>query len=270
MSITIFIFHLLHLYYSLFFSTSAGIILFIFPVRILLITKYISATPPSIPAYKNHWNFRFIPMAVFAIKYGYIASAETRVPKQQRSIEKKQRIKDAAIKLMSEKGYHSTSSNEIAKEADVSIGTFYSYFKDKKALYTELVSDIYSKVIEPIDFSSFPEDMSIEETVYLYISYVFKGHEYETAFQREIASLSEQSDEFREIEMAHKQFLTETFVHLLSEYKDQVKVKDLKTASYIILTIVEAVVHDNVFHNGGKKKKAVMQELTALIVNYLF
>lgn len=97
--------------------------------------------------------------------------------------------------------------------------------------------------------------MSIEETVYLYISYVFKGHEYETAFQREIASLSEQSDEFLEIEMAHKQFLTETFVHLLSEYKDQVKVKDLKTASYIILTIVEAVVHDNVFHNGGKKKE---------------
>ncbi len=91
-----------------------------------------------------------------------------------------------------------------------------------------------------------------------------------SAFQREIASLFEQSDEFREIEMAHKQFLTETFVHLLSEYKDQVKVKDLKTASYIILTIVEAVVHDNVFHNGGKKKKAVMQELTALIVNYLF
>ena len=43
-----------------------------------------------------------------------MAQAETRVPKQQRSIEKKQRIKDAAIKLMSEKGYHSTSSNEIA------------------------------------------------------------------------------------------------------------------------------------------------------------
>ena len=199
-----------------------------------------------------------------------MAPAETRVPKQQRSIEKKQRIKDAAIKLMSEKGYHSTSSNEIAKEAEVSIGTFYSYFKDKKALYTELVADIYNMVLEPVDFSALPEDMSIEDTVYMYISFVFKGHEVMTDFQREIASLSEQSDEFREIEMAQKKEITEMFVQMLGEYKDEIKVKDLKTASYIILTMVEAVIHDTMFHNKGKNKKAVMQELTALIVNYLF
>ena len=199
-----------------------------------------------------------------------MAPADTRVPKQQRSIEKKQRIKDAAIKLMSEKGYHSTSSNEIAKEADVSIGTFYSYFKDKKALYAELVADVYNMVLEPVDFSTLPENTSIEDTVYMYISFIFKGHEVMTDFQREIASLSEQSDEFREIEMTHKKDITEMFIQMLGEFKDEVKVKDLKTASYIILTMVEAVIHDTMFHNKGKNKKAVMQELTALIVNYLF
>ena len=209
---------------------------------------------------------------------------DIRVPKQKRSIEKKQRIKDAAIKLMSEKGYHSTSSNEIAKEAGVSIGTFYSYYKDKKDLYKELVADIYNVVITPMNLNedsesekeSTPspfdnlENLSIEETVYLYIDTVFKGHEYETAFQREIASLSEQSDEFREIEMVHKEGLTQMFISVLSAYKDELRVKDLKTASYLILTTVEAAVHDTMFHNGGKNKKAVIRELTAMIVNYLF
>ncbi|MCR5104014.1 MAG: TetR/AcrR family transcriptional regulator [Eubacterium sp.] len=209
---------------------------------------------------------------------------EIRVPKQKRSIEKKQRIKDAAIKLMSEKGYHSTSSNEIAKEAEVSIGTFYSYYKDKKDLYKELVADIYNVVISPmnigedsqtqtgVEASPFDnlDKLSIEETVYLYIETVFKGHEYETAFQREIASLSEQSDEFREIEMVHKEGLTQMFTSVLSAYKDELKIKDLKTASYLILTTVEAAVHDTMFHNGGKNKKAVIRELTAMIVNYLF
>ncbi|HBZ02654.1 MAG TPA: TetR/AcrR family transcriptional regulator, partial [Lachnospiraceae bacterium] len=189
---------------------------------------------------------------------------EIRVPKQKRSIEKKQRIKDAAIKLMSEKGYHSTSSNEIAKEAEVSIGTFYSYYKDKKDLYKELVADIYNVVISPMNMGedsktqtgaeASPFDnldkLSIEETVYLYIETVFKGHEYETAFQREIASLSEQSDEFREIEMVHKEGLTQMFTSVLSAYKDELKIKDLKTASYLILTTVEAAVHDTMFHNG--------------------
>jgi AcrR family transcriptional regulator len=209
---------------------------------------------------------------------------EIRVPKQKRSIEKKQRIKDAAIKLMSEKGYHSTSSNEIAKEAEVSIGTFYSYYKDKKDLYKELVADIYNVVLAPMNLSTESgsekdnvtgpfdnlDNLSIEETVYLYIETVFKGHEYETAFQREIASLSEQSDEFREIEMVHKKELTEMFTSVLSAYKDELKIKDLKTASYLILTTVEAAVHDTMFHNGGKNKKAVIRELTAMIVKYLF
>ena len=209
---------------------------------------------------------------------------DIRVPKQKRSIEKKQRIKDAAIKLMSEKGYHSTSSNEIAKEAGVSIGTFYSYYKDKKDLYKELVADIYNVVITPMNLNEDSEsekestpspfdnldNLSIEETVYLYIDTVFKGHEYETAFQREIASLSEQSDEFRDIEMVHKEGLTQMFISVLSAYKDELRVKDLKTASYLILTTVEAAVHDTMFHNGGKNKKAVIRELTAMIVNYLF
>lgn len=89
-------------------------------------------------------------------------------------------------------------------------------------------------------------------------------------FQREMSSLSEQSDEFRDIEMLYKKQIAEMFVEMLGDYRDMIKVSDLKTASYIILTMVEAVIHDTMFHNKGKNKKAVTRELTAMIVNYLF
>ena len=193
----------------------------------------------------------------------------TRVPTQKRSIEKKQRIKDAALKLMSEKGYFATSSNEIAREAGVSIGTFYSYFKDKKELYAELVDDIYTAVLTPINLNELPDDLSIEETVQLYVTAVFRGHEYRTAFQREISSLSEQSDEFRAIEMVHKSNILHVFSEALKAYREELKPQDLETSTYIILTTVEAVIHDTLFHNGGKNKEAVIRELTAMIVNYL-
>lgn len=193
----------------------------------------------------------------------------TRVPTQKRSIEKKQRIKDAALKLMSEKGYFATSSNEIAREAGVSIGTFYSYFKDKKELYAELVDDIYTAVLTPINLNELPDDLSIEETVQLYVTAVFRGHEYQTAFQREISSLSEQSDEFRAIEMVHKSNILHVFSEALNAYREELKLQDLETSTYIILTTVEAVIHDTLFHNGGKNKEAVIRELTAMIVNYL-
>lgn len=193
----------------------------------------------------------------------------TRVPTQKRSIEKKQRIKDAALKLMSEKGYFATSSNEIAREAGVSIGTFYSYFKDKKELYAELVDDIYTAVLTPINLNELPDDLSIEETVQLYVTAVFRGHEYQTAFQREISSLSEQSDEFRAIEMVHKSNILHVFSEALKAYREELKPQDLETSTYIILTTVEAVIHDTLFHNGGKNREAVIRELTAMIVNYL-
>lgn len=193
----------------------------------------------------------------------------TRVPTQKRSIEKKQRIKDAALKLMSEKGYFATSSNEIAREAGVSIGTFYSYFRDKKELYAELVDDIYTAVLTPINLNELPDDLSIEETVQLYVTAVFRGHEYQTAFQREISSLSEQSDEFRAIEMVHKSNILHVFSEALKAYREELKPQDLETSTYIILTTVEAVIHDTLFHNGGKNKEAVIRELTAMIVNYL-
>lgn len=193
----------------------------------------------------------------------------TRVPTQKRSIEKKQRIKDAALKLMSEKGYFATSSNEIAREAGVSIGTFYSYFKDKKELYAELVDDIYTAVLTPINLNELPDDLSIEETVQLYVTAVFRGHEYPTAFQREISSLSEQSDEFRAIEMVHKSNILHVFSEALKACREELKPQDLETSTYIILTTVEAVIHDTLFHNGGKNKEAVIRELTAMIVNYL-
>ena len=193
----------------------------------------------------------------------------TRVPTQKRSIEKKQRIKDAALKLMSEKGYFATSSNEIAREAGVSIGTFYSCFKDKKELYAELVDDIYTAVLTPINLNELPDDLSIEETVQLYVTAVFRGHEYQTAFQREISSLSKQSDEFRAIEMVHKSNILHVFSEALKACREELKPQDLETSTYIILTTVEAVIHDTLFHNGGKNKEAVIRELTAMIVNYL-
>ena len=51
----------------------------------------------------------------------------TRVPKQKRSIAKKNLIKRTALLLFSEKSYANVSTNEIAKTAGVSIGSLYSY-----------------------------------------------------------------------------------------------------------------------------------------------
>ena len=64
--------------------------------------------------------------------------------KAERSSDKRQRIIDAAVNLFSEKGYHGATTALISKEAGVSQGLLFHYFRDKEDLFTSIVKDKYN------------------------------------------------------------------------------------------------------------------------------
>ena len=101
----------------------------------------------------------------------------TRIPKQKRSIERKKLIKNTALLLFSEKDYANVSTNEIAKTAGVSIGSLYSYYPNKKAIYDELVKDLYSNILEQI----IPEDLSQFSPLEIIKKYIRDAHRARTA-----------------------------------------------------------------------------------------
>lgn len=76
-------------------------------------------------------------------------------PKQERSKQTKEKIVQAAIKLFQERGYEKTTSNEIAAEAGVSVGSFYVYFTDKRSLlltiFDRLADDLYKVVFDGLE-----------------------------------------------------------------------------------------------------------------------
>ena len=196
----------------------------------------------------------------------------TRNPTQKRSMEKKQRIKDAAFELMAKNGYHNTSSNEIAKKAEVSIGTFYSYFKDKKELYKELVGDIYSYVMYSTgsQMDEIPEDMDPRELTELIIGNLLKSHYYKKDFQKEIASLSCQSEEFRMIEDQYKRHVPDFFLSIIKDADMSLRKKDMELSAHIVLTVVESVIHETVFNGDGSNDDKVVKELSDLVLRYLY
>jgi AcrR family transcriptional regulator len=55
----------------------------------------------------------------------------------------KENIIDAALKLFAHRGYHGTSIADIAKEAGVSKGLAYNYFKSKNELAEAIFSQLY-------------------------------------------------------------------------------------------------------------------------------
>lgn len=197
-----------------------------------------------------------------------MAEKSVRTPKQQRSIEKKNAIKQAAVTLISEKGYHNTSSNEIAKVAGISIGTFYSYFSDKKALYEELVADLYDGMLTGTPELEFSETTSVREAVRTYVELVLKGHEYMTAFQREISSLSIQYEEFRLLEEKSRSQISSVLFTIMSENIEVIRITDFKTGSLVIKNMLESVIHEYAFYENDYDRERVIDELTDAICRY--
>lgn len=73
-------------------------------------------------------------------------------------------IEDAALKVFTRRGFHGTTVRDIAKEADVSLGNIYNYYKTKEDLYVRLarryaaeMSKIQQKTLKPL-LGRFDED----------------------------------------------------------------------------------------------------------------
>ncbi|PJI07448.1 MULTISPECIES: TetR/AcrR family transcriptional regulator [Clostridium] len=93
-------------------------------------------------------------------------------PKQKRAFETRKKLIIAAEELFNKKGFYDTTSKDIAKEAGVSIGIFYNYFKDKSRIYYECLNlgydDDSSKIIELLK-GLFDEDEDLKTKIYNYL-----------------------------------------------------------------------------------------------------
>ena len=69
-----------------------------------------------------------------------------RVPKQQRSKERYDKVLASARTLIAERGNDGVSMREIAEDSAVPIGSVYQYFPDKNAILWTLMSDQFDRL----------------------------------------------------------------------------------------------------------------------------
>lgn len=76
-----------------------------------------------------------------------------RSEKQYKQIreEKKELILNTALELFAEKGYHTTSIEQIAKKAGISKGLTYNYFESKKEILDEILKTGFDAIYAHFD-----------------------------------------------------------------------------------------------------------------------
>lgn len=184
--------------------------------------------------------------------------------------EKQDFILNAAMKEFAQKGYKNASTNEIVKEAGISKGLLFHYFKNKKELFLFLfnhaIEVMTEKVYSKIDWNE--RDIFIK---YTQIAYVKSGvvQQYPEMFNFIQGTVLEDSPEIKtEIEGASKEKIAGFYSKFLSDV-DVSKFKegiDIQKAINIIFWSLEG------FGNQYKSTPADqinMDEILAAMETYV-
>lgn len=66
--------------------------------------------------------------------------------RESKKKKRRDRIYDAALDLLSEKGYNSTHMRDISERSELAVGTLYNYYNSKADLYMEIMEEKWGEI----------------------------------------------------------------------------------------------------------------------------
>lgn len=69
-------------------------------------------------------------------------------PRQKRSVDRRERLKAAGLALFGDKGWERTSIDEIARRANLPVGSFYQHFESKRQLLLALMDELLKELAQ--------------------------------------------------------------------------------------------------------------------------
>src|ERR1700681_3003787 len=76
-----------------------------------------------------------------------------------------EKIKEAARKLFTQKGFAATRTRDIAEEAGINLALLNYYFRSKQKLYDIIMIENFRQFIQGISMNVFDEKTSIQEKI---------------------------------------------------------------------------------------------------------
>ena len=194
---------------------------------------------------------------------------EIRQPIQQRSIETKRKIIIAGYFLFAKNGFFKTNTAQIAKQAQVSTGIVYGYFKDKKDILKEVINEYVLQVYEPI--FNLIDNLGKKESTLKLINDILdlaeELHKESCDIHRELNAVSNADEEIGKTFVDLQDQVTLRFVQKLKElgYK-KITNENIHLAMNLIETYVHEVVYDNHSYIDYKK----LRETVVNLINSMF
>lgn len=194
-----------------------------------------------------------------------------RIPQQKRSIEKKEKIVEAAERVFSSNGYFGTNTAEIAREAGLSTGSVYAYFEDKMDILLACLEKNGRKIIADVcrEISSFSESDGILETTKKAIGVLVKFHHGQTRlYHDELKSLQYRDDHVRD-------YFRRIKTAMLEAVTGEIDVKGYEFSRgdeqmFLIIQMVEAIQDELTYDQSPDiHRDVLLDECARIIVSML-
>ena len=187
-------------------------------------------------------------------------------PRQRRSVRTVDRIVDAATRVFDDLGYLDTTTNEIAAEAGVSIGSLYQYFPNKDALLVEIARRHVAASLEAFDslIDGLGHPIGLQQTIRAVVDLLVAGHERDRVHLL-IAHQAPRTEELnRELRRAHEHFVSAAD-HLL---EGRIRLRERRNlAARMMVAVLDAAIHDVILRQPrGPQRNAAIAMTTSTVM----
>lgn len=192
------------------------------------------------------------------------------LPKQQRSRETVETILNAAAQLLVEDGYDKASTNRVAQEARVNIGTLYRYFPNKEMLFATLFERHVEQVAAAVNAKSRDlTDKSLPAAVRGLIEGMLEGVMVEPELHQALIEQvppDARPEQGRVLEERIQQIVRD----YIESHKAEMRPKDSDLAAFVVVHTVRALTHAATLeHPEYLQDGLLIDEIVDLVVGYL-
>jgi AcrR family transcriptional regulator len=192
---------------------------------------------------------------------------------QERSRATVDALIEATARILVKEGYDSASTNRIAEQAGVSVGSLYQYFPGKEALVAAVIERHNQELMRVVRGTlAAAAELPLKQAVRKIVLAAVKAHGHDPKLHRVLAEQLPHTGKLDDVEVFNRENYA-LFKRLLAERRSEIRALDLDLAAFVCVTSIESLTHTAVLHHSGTFSEASMQELvdeaTRLIVRYL-
>lgn len=175
-----------------------------------------------------------------------------RKPQQKRSKLMARKILDTALKLFCDKGYYNTTTNEIAREAGISVGSLYSYFPDKDTIFLEILKQYHCNFLTVFENIRSEANSSIykhdkKEWLHVLVTYLINLHMPVKTLNRELHALYYTKSEVKTVMDEQTEKIKTYTLEFLKENHDEIMTDNLEVTILLMVDFISSMVDRIVF-----------------------